>query len=199
MTFNQMNARMGKAAYWDRRRGLRDCPRTQSLTTPAARGRAMGDGRTEGAGAALAPVDGIDRSPGTRLRRWLRVSAGERDADAAEQMQELEREVALLREENARLKVSREHAHDRPVNERVRAALPTLRDDRDPDGDHPWEVLTECMLLRDELTDACRELERGARELRGRLETLLPDAESTGGPEGAGADVRPRAGFESVV
>jgi hypothetical protein len=151
----------------------------------------MGDS-TQVADAALASVDGMDSSPGIRLRRWLRVAGGEgKDATASEQLAELEREVTLLREENARLKVAREHAGDRPVNERVRAALP--RREEDPDGDEPWEILTECMLLRDGLVDACRELERGARELRGRLETLLPNA------EGAGDDARPSKDFEGVV
>jgi hypothetical protein len=146
----------------------------------------MGDSRNDAADAASASVDGTDRSPRTRLRGWLRASGGQRDSAAAEQL------VALLREENARLKMSREHARDRPVNERVRAAFPTLPSEDDPAGD-PWEVLTECMLLRDGLVDACRELERGARELRVRLETLLPNA------EGENGDVRQSTDFEGVV
>ena len=98
-----------------------------------------------------------------------------------------------MREENARLKVAREHAGDRPVNERVRAAFLALRGEEDPTGDGPWEVLTECMLLRDGLVDACRELERGAAELRARLETLLPDVEAPL------VELRPSEDFEGVV
>jgi hypothetical protein len=113
------------------------------------------------------------------LRGWLRSAGAGEDAASGEAVDQLEREVALLREENARLKVTRERA-DRPVNERVRAMLSTPRGEGDPDADEPWEILTECMLLRDGLVDACRELERGARELRGRLETLLPNAEGEG-------------------
>jgi len=153
----------------------------------------MGDSR-KAADAARASADGMDRSARTLLGRWLRASGGERGRADGEQLEQLERELMLLREENARLKVGREQAAERPVNERVRAALPALRREDDPDGDEPWAVLTECMLLRDGLVDACRELERGARELRGRLETLLP------GAEGADADgARPSSDFEGVV
>jgi len=147
----------------------------------------------EATGAARAPDDGTDRSPRARLRGWLRVSSGERDTAATEQVEELERELAILREENARLKVAREHAGDRPVNERVRAAFLALRGEEDPTGDGPWEVLTECMLLRDGLVDACRELERGAAELRARLETLLPDVKAPV------VELRPSEDFEGVV
>lgn len=153
----------------------------------------MGMSKTQAAGAAPAPENGTDRLQGERLWSWLRVSGGGEDPAAAEQLEALEREVALLREENARLKVAREHAASRQVNERVRAALPAARDDDSPDGEDPWDVLTECMLLRDSLVDACRELERGARELRTRLETLLPNA------EGASADQRRSDDFEGVA
>jgi hypothetical protein len=159
----------------------------------------MGDSG-KATGAVAEPAGGAGRSQSTRLLGWLRASPREGDVAAGDQLEELERELMLLREENARLKVRREHADDRSVGERVRAALPALRDD-DPDGDEPWEVLTECMLLRDGLIDACRELERGARELRGRLETLLPNAEGTdtGTDTAAGPAGRPRGDFEGVV
>jgi hypothetical protein len=131
---------------------------------------------TEAAGTALAPQS-RDRSPSARLRELLRASSGHGDARSDEQLEELEREVALLREENARLKLARERAADRPVNERLRAAFAAASagDGDDGDGEDPWEVLTECMLLRETMLDACRELERGAAELRTRLETLLVD------------------------
>lgn len=114
------------------------------------------------------------------LRQWLRAGGGAQGAAPTELVEQLEQEVALLREENARLRVARERMADRPVNERVRDMLPLLRAKADgdaADGDQPWELLTECMLLRDSLADACWELERGARELRRRLETILPGSE----------------------
>lgn len=141
-------------------------------------------------GAAAAP-EGRDRSARARLRELLRVSGGHDDAASDEQLEELEQEVALLREENARLKLAREHAEDRPLNERLRAALAAASDggERDPEGEEPWEVLTECMLLRETMLDACRELERGAAELRTRLETLLAD----------GSAERPSSDLERVT
>ncbi|HEU4703944.1 MAG TPA: hypothetical protein VFS37_15795 [Conexibacter sp.] len=131
-------------------------------------------GSSDAVGAGAAP-GGRDRWAGGRLRELLRVSGGSDDMAPDEQLEELEREVALLREENARLKLAREHAADRPLNERLRAAFASAQSDPEADGEDPWEVLTECMLLRETMLDACRELERGAAELRIRLETLLAD------------------------
>jgi hypothetical protein len=125
-------------------------------------------------------IGGAGAAEGTRLRRWLRAAgAPAQRAAPAELVEELEREVALLREENARLRVAAERAGGRPVNERVRGAVALLRSGEGdgPDGDEPWELLTECMLLRDGLIDACAELERGARALRRRLESILPASE----------------------
>lgn len=139
----------------------------------------MGTTRMEAASAATAPGGGTRRSPGSRLRGWLHGAGAAEEPGPGEAVDQLEREVTLLREENARLKVARERA-DPPVNERVRAMLSSPRGEGALDADEPWEILTECMLLRDGLVDACRELERGARELRGRLETLLPNAEGEG-------------------
>jgi hypothetical protein len=144
----------------------------------------------EVAGAAL--PHGTERARRGRLRGLLRVTGGAVDPAAMAQLGELEREVALLREENARLKLARERAGERPVNERVRATFPPLpRTGEEADGEDPWEVLTEGMLLRDALIDACRELEQGAQELRVRLETLLPGAE--------GAALRTSENFEGVA
>lgn len=143
----------------------------------------MGTSRREAAGAASAS-HGTDRSQRAG-RRWLLRASGDDDTAMTEQLGELEREVALLREENARLKLTRAQAGSRPVNERVRAAFASPQDDESPEED-PWEILTECMLLRETLLEACRELERGAGELRTRLETLTGDAE---GAERASADL----------
>jgi len=128
----------------------------------------------EAAGAPAA-LKGMDRSARARLRELLRGSGGSEEGGSDGQLKELEREVALLREENARLKLAREHAGDRPANERLRAAFLAANRGESDDDEDPWEVLTECMLLRETLLDACRELERGASELRTRLETLLAD------------------------
>ncbi|MGN6189082.1 MAG: hypothetical protein ACTHOE_09295 [Conexibacter sp.] len=140
----------------------------------------MGSSRTDAAGDATAS-NGTERSRRTGLRGLLRAAGAPDEAVASAQLAELEREVALLREENARLKVARAHASDRPLNERMRALFPAAPDG---DGEDTWEALTECMLLREVLLDACRELEQGAGELRARLETLLGDAVGAASPDG---------------
>jgi len=140
----------------------------------------MGISTTRGdVGVERASSGGARQARAAGLRRWLRTTgAGAQGAAPGALVEELERELALLREENARLRVARERTSGRPVNERVRDMLPLLRSELGgADGDEPWELLTECMLLRDSLADACRELERGARELRQRLESILPGSE----------------------
>ncbi len=147
------------------------------------------------AGAAAAPSGSTDAAPQS-WRRWLPRAAGRPGGGAPppELLEELEREVALLREENARLRVGHERTGERPVNARVRDLLPLLRtQDGAEDVDEPWALLTECMLMRDSLADACRELERGARELRRRLETILPGSEGARAEALMGDDLRDAA------
>src|SRR5262245_5402347 len=100
----------------------------------------MGTSTIKAGGAAAPPSDGAERSHRPGLRRWLRAAGGggAGRGEPTQLVEELEREVALLREENARLRVARERLADRPVNERVRAALPLLARE-DADGDEPWE------------------------------------------------------------
>jgi len=109
-----------------------------------------------------------DQAP--RWLRWRRIAAGPQDR----LLEELESELALLREENARLKLDRQRTNDRTLSERVRELLPLHAEEG---GDEPWEVLTECLLLRDGLIQACREVERGMHETRLRLEELMPAAQ----------------------
>ncbi len=140
----------------------------------------MGISTTKGdAGVVPASSDSAGHARAAGLRRWLRTAGtGAQGSVPGALVEELERELALLREENARLRIARERASGRPVNERVRDMLPLLRSQLGgADGDEPWELLTECMLMRDSLADACLELERGARELRQRLESILPGSE----------------------
>jgi hypothetical protein len=150
----------------------------------------MGTTSIDAATPASTSRAGTDRTARPRLSAWLRVAGGSSARTTpAQQLDELEREVALLREENARLKVARERAGERPIDERVRGALLALGRDatNTGDGDEPWELLTECMLMRDSLLVACRELEHGAHQLRRRLESIVPDAE---GPPDAEALAR---------
>src|SRR5690348_10364763 len=104
----------------------------------------MGTTRMGATGAAAVPEGGRSRSPRSRLREWMHGAGATDDVASDEAVDQLEREVTLLREENARLKVARER-DDPPVNERVRTML-SSPGEGSLDADEPWEVLTECML-----------------------------------------------------
>jgi hypothetical protein len=125
-------------------------------------------------------IDLTDRAGAHRrgAAHWLRrLRGGAAPAADARLVEELERELALLREEHARLAVSRQRERERPAHERVRELLPFHQRDGHGGAD-AWELLTDCLLLRDGLIEACRELEAGMRETRERLEALLPQSES---------------------
>jgi len=59
---------------------------------------------------------------------------------------------------------------ERSLSERVRELLPAQGAG---DADEPWELLTDCLLLRDGLIEACREIEAGVRATRERLDELF--------------------------
>lgn len=118
---------------------------------------------SSGAGAEAAGSRG-------RLSRWLGGAAGGRTAAL---LAEQEAELALLREENARLRTRLERGDARTWRERVHAALeggggaPTAADDA-------AELLSECRLLHAALLDVCDDVERAMRDVRRRLEALAP-------------------------
>jgi hypothetical protein len=104
------------------------------------------------------------------------AGGGSSPAMHGERLEEIESELALLREENARLKVRQERRGGRSVHERVRELLPAAHG-QEADADEPWELLAQCLMLRDGLLDACREIELGMRETRRRLDAILPEEE----------------------
>lgn len=115
----------------------------------------------------------VDRvgAPAPRWLRWLGASnRAEPRSAQAQIVEQLESELALLREENARLKVKQVRA-ERSLTERVRELLPPH--DEAGSADETWELLTDCLLLRDGLIDACREIELGVRATRERLDALF--------------------------
>jgi hypothetical protein len=119
----------------------------------------------------------IDRMGSPRWVRWFRAAGGSATPSTqSRHVEALESELALLREENARLKVKQERPGARSVGERVRELLPPAGEEGG-DSDEPWELLTQCLMLRDGLIDACREVEQGMRETRRRLDAILPEVE----------------------
>lgn len=113
------------------------------------------------------------------MARWLHASGGRSDGRGDAFVEELEAEVALLREENARLRTRHEHGGGRPREKRTGELPPALADADDPVAgsgqrrdDDASELLTECRVLRTTLLDACSDVERAMREIRGRLDQL---------------------------
>jgi hypothetical protein len=128
---------------------------------------------------------GGELQSGVRERRrggvggWLR--GGSRATAAGDPTaQELEAEVALLREENAQLKLRLHRIDERPIGERMRELGGVGPARADADEEATWELLAECQLLRGSLVEACRDVELAMAEMRRRLEALAPD-----GPDGA--------------
>ncbi|HEY4276713.1 MAG TPA: hypothetical protein VGM91_00765 [Conexibacter sp.] len=126
---------------------------------------------------------GGDQRAEVRERRrkgaWLRGSgrataAGHRDA------QELEAELALLREENAQLKLRLHRIDDRPLGERMRELGGFGTAPAGADEQATWELLAECQLLRGTLVEACRDVELAMVEMQRRLEALAPSGASDG-------------------
>lgn len=103
--------------------------------------------------------------------RGIRCGSSDDDALGA-----LQAELALLREENARLKVERQRRPDAGhVVERLReiAAVTGRLDDF---GDDAWHVLTETVVIRETLLDVCREIEHAMVNLQNRLSSTTPAA-----------------------
>lgn len=127
------------------------------------------EARTVDASAPGAPAHGGPRPRrGLRTGGWLR-GGGDGGDDLVEQ---LEAELALLREENARLAIRARSAADaRPWDERIRALVPGGEPSAQA-GERAMELLTECQLLRGALVEACRDVEAAMGEIRGRLEAL---------------------------
>ncbi len=94
---------------------------------------------------------------------------------------ELEAELALLREENARLKVERHRPADAGhVIERMRALRQEAPSAQDGDeSSRPLaggaQALADCLVLREGLMDACQEAQQAMRGIGARLESLTGD------------------------
>jgi hypothetical protein len=98
-------------------------------------------------------------------------------------MGELEAEIALLREENARLKVERHRPADAGhVIERMRSIRPESATARhDGEGVPPAQLIAECLAVRNGLMEACQEVQRAMQGIRGRLGALAGDMQGRAG------------------
>jgi hypothetical protein len=115
------------------------------------------------------------REPSGRLRRGIERLRGEEDVSGAGgsvgEDRDLEQELMLLQEENARLKVGRHRPSD------IGTLIDQLRlvagDEGEADAsDEAWSILTECLVMREGLEQACTEIETAIGAVRRRLGTL---------------------------
>jgi hypothetical protein len=128
------------------------------------------DARTVDASGEGPPEDAQRPAPSRVARRskagkWLRGGGSDTHDGLVE---ELEAELALLREENARLKIRGARERARPWGGEAKP-----RDSAQPPADEAgdaWELITECELLRTALGDACRDLDAAMERTRGRLD-----------------------------
>lgn len=126
---------------------------------------------------------------------WLRGSGAD-GRDGGMVVEQLEAELALLREENARLNIRRARAgaplfdeHERERARESEARTAESRGSADGAGEDAWELMTECHLLRTTLLEACHDAERALQRIRQRLDALAPpgaaDAAAARSPEKA--------------
>jgi hypothetical protein len=112
---------------------------------------------------------------GSRMGRLLRLGVSGDGASGSEvaAMKELEMELSLLREENARLKVERHRPPDAGrVIERMRhlgAEHGREESALDPNALEAAQTMHECLAIRDGLVAACQEVQQAMQGIRGRL------------------------------
>lgn len=110
-----------------------------------------------------------------RRRRLKRMPARGTNAAQAESLQEARAELALLREENARLSAAvHEPANLGRLVARARA-LAAAQDGRDG-GDEVAQMLIDGVVLRESLLEVCRELERSIAAVKARLDGIEHEA-----------------------
>ncbi len=114
----------------------------------------------------------------TALRRVLSLGVSEGVSSAGDAaLGELEMELALLREENARLKVER---HRPPDPGRIIDRMRNLRQESyaEEADDAVSRSIIECLTLRDGLLEACQEIQQAMQGMQSRIGTLSVTVEA---------------------
>jgi hypothetical protein len=142
--------------------------------------RFLRDARSE-RDAGSPPADAGRR--GAALGRIFRLGVSDGTSSPGEAvLGELEMELALLREENARLKVER---HRPPDPGRIIDRMRDLR--QEPHAgeadDAVARVAIECLALRAGLLEACQEIQQAMQGMQSRLGTLSVAVEARGGAQ----------------
>jgi hypothetical protein len=143
-----------------------EAPNAAATTSPAPDPSA-GSPRTQGSRRERPRTE-------RRLRGFERLrSASDASAEGASHNkdEDLELTLLLLREENARLKAER---HRPPDVGGMIEQLRRLAADQGEEGtpDDAWSLLTECLLIREELDQACIEIKAAIEAVHTRLRRL---------------------------
>ena len=126
--------------------------------------------------------------PQRMISRLLRlgVSGAASSSEDPTAVGELETELALLREENAWLKVERHRPPDAGrIIERMRELAkaptsPSHEAEGVPNSDHA-QLMVECLAIRSGLLDACKEIQEAMQGIRHRLSGLSVDVQAGAG------------------
>jgi hypothetical protein len=124
------------------------------------------------------------RAPFSKLRRKRAAPAAETASAAPIVEDSLETSIMLLREENARLKAERHRELDVGV---LISKLRSIADEQGPAEalDETWSTLSECLVIREELIQACSEIHDAIDSVERRLGSLairIYDATGASGP-----------------
>lgn len=130
--------------------------------------------------------------PFARFRRRLERFRGDADAqdhgNSLDEEAELRLQVMLLREENARLKEARHRPPD------VGTLIDRLRLIAEQKGesetlDEAWTLLSECLVIREELVQACTEIGAAIGVVHERLRNLAVKIDGLSSEEPSPSDV----------
>ena len=129
------------------------------------------------AGPVLAATAELAREPVGRFRRGRGNAQSAPGDNAAQDEIALKLQVMLLSEENARLKAERHRPSD------IGTLIDQMRELGDQEGpgevlDEAWTMLSECLVIRQGLEQACAEIQvaiAGVRERLGSLTIRLDD------------------------
>ena len=112
-----------------------------------------------------------EREPFTRFRRLRGYANTQANGAIAEDETALKLQVVLLSEENARLKAARHRPSDvGTLIDQMR--LLAAREDEGEALDEVWTMLSECLVIREGLDQACVEIQSAINDVRDRLSAL---------------------------
>lgn len=137
-----------------------------------------------GAPARRAPFERMVR----RFERFRGAADALREGGSSGEDVDQELTVMLLREENARLKAARHRPSDLGVMvDRLR--LVAAEGGQEESLDDAWDLLAECMLIRQGLDHACDEIQAAISAVQERLTRLKFKAEASGAGERTAPDL----------